>query len=248
MRSAQCAPGIPTGGGGERTADGRLWFPTSRGLAVLNPDARNRDVLPPLVNLVDVVADNRHEVDFSRQVKIPPGNGRVQIRYTGIYLSAPERVRYSYMLEGLDPEWTQSVTRRVINYNSLPQGHYRFVVRAQLPGGPSSERSFAFQLLPHFYQTFWFRCLSVALLLAAGWAVYQLRLQTHPQPFRAGAGGARAPGARDSRYPGARLRGHLLAVGRGGDVHARVSLTRRAPSWIWRGRWRGTASPKPAAP
>ena len=177
LRSAQCAPGIPTGGGGERAADGRLWFPTSRGLAVLDPNARNRDVLPPLVNLVDVVADNRHEVDFSQPVKLPPGNGRVQIRYTGIYLSAPERVRYSYMLEGLDAEWTQSVTRRVINYNSLPHGHYRFVVRAQLPGGPASERSFAFELLPHFYQTLWFRCLCVALLLAAGWAVYQLRLQ-----------------------------------------------------------------------
>jgi signal transduction histidine kinase len=67
--------------------------------------------------------------------------------------------------------------RRVINYNSLPQGHYRFVVRAQVPGGPASERSFAFQMMPHFYETLWFRCLGVALLLAAGWAVYQLRLQ-----------------------------------------------------------------------
>ena len=69
------------------------------------------------------------------------------------------------------------MTRRVINYNSLPQGFYRFVVRAQLPGGPASQRSFTFQMLPHFYETLWFRCLCVALLLAAGWAVYQLRLQ-----------------------------------------------------------------------
>jgi signal transduction histidine kinase len=177
LRSAQCAPGIPTGGGGERAADGKLWFPTSRGLAVLDPNARNRDELAPLVNFVEVVADNHRQVDFSQPVRIPPGNGRVQIRFTAIHLSAPERVRYSYMLEGLDAEWTQAVTRRVINYNSLPQRHYRFVVRAQVPGGPSSERSFAFEMLPHFYQTLWFRCLCVALLLAAGWAVYQLRLQ-----------------------------------------------------------------------
>ena len=47
------------------------------------------------------------------------------------------------MLEGLDAEWTQPVTRRVINYNSLPQGHYRFVVRALVPGGKASERSSA---------------------------------------------------------------------------------------------------------
>jgi signal transduction histidine kinase/ligand-binding sensor domain-containing protein len=177
LRSAQCAPGIPTGGGGDRAADGKLWFPTSRGLALLDPNVRNRDVQPPLVNFVEVVADNSHEVDFSQPVKLPPGNGRVQIRFTGIHLSAPERVRYSYILEGLDPEWTPPVTRRVINYNSLPQGHYRFVVRAQVPGGPASERSFAFEMMPHFYQTLWFRCLLVALLLAAGWGAYQLRLQ-----------------------------------------------------------------------
>ena len=40
LRSAQCAPAYPTAGGGIRTTDGRLWFTTSRGLAVLNPDAR----------------------------------------------------------------------------------------------------------------------------------------------------------------------------------------------------------------
>jgi signal transduction histidine kinase/ligand-binding sensor domain-containing protein len=177
LRSAQCAPGIPTGGGGHRTSDGRLWFPTSRGLAVLNPNARNPEGLPPLINLVEVVADGHREVDLSQQVIIPPGAGRVQIRYTGIHLSSPERVRYSYMLEKVDAEWTQPVTRRVINYNSLPHGHYRFVVRAQLPGGPASERSFAFELQPHFYQTFWFKCLCAAALLAAGWMIYQLRLR-----------------------------------------------------------------------
>ena len=42
LRSAQCAPAYPTAGGGIRTTDGRLWFTTSRGLAVLNPDARKQ--------------------------------------------------------------------------------------------------------------------------------------------------------------------------------------------------------------
>jgi signal transduction histidine kinase/ligand-binding sensor domain-containing protein len=177
LRSAQCAPGIPTGGGGDLAADGKLWFPTSRGLAVLDPKARNREVLPPLLSFIDVVADNHHLADFGRPAKVPPGNGRVQIRYAGIHLSAPERVRYSYILENLDAEWSQPAVRRLINYNSLPQGKYRFVVRAQVPGGPASERSFAFQMMPHFYQTLWFRCLIVAMLLAGAWAVYQLRLQ-----------------------------------------------------------------------
>ena len=42
LRSAQCSPSYPMGGGGYRTNDGRLWFTTSRGLAVYNPGRTNR--------------------------------------------------------------------------------------------------------------------------------------------------------------------------------------------------------------
>ena len=86
----------------------------------------------------------------NKPADLPPGDGRVQFRYTGINLSAPERVRYSYRLEGLDRDWVTSVARRVTNYNSLPHGQYRFVVRAGIPGGPSSETAFAFVLRAAF--------------------------------------------------------------------------------------------------
>ena len=81
-------------------------------------------------------------IPIANGAEIAPGNGRMQFRYTGIYLSAPERVRYSYRLEGLDGEWINSVSRRVTNYNSLPHGHYRFTVRASVPGGPPGEASY----------------------------------------------------------------------------------------------------------
>ncbi len=67
--------------------------------------------------------------------------------------------------------------RRVINYNSLAHGKYRFHVRAEIPGGLASEQSYAFEMLPRFYETAWFRLLATVLLLAMGWGVYQLRLR-----------------------------------------------------------------------
>ena len=104
LRSAQCAPAYPTAGGGIRTSDGRLWFTTGRGLAVLNPDARKTAPLSPVAHLVQMTA-NGDPVDLSRAARLAPGNERLQIRYTGIHLSAPERVQYSYRLDGLDPDW-----------------------------------------------------------------------------------------------------------------------------------------------
>ena len=182
LRSAQCSPGYPTSSGGARSSDGRLWFPTSRGLAVLDPRDRPPAVDAPKVHLLEVAVDGT-PIPMTPGVKLAPGNGRVQFRYTGIYLSAPERVRYSYQLEGLDREWVNSVARRVTNYNSLPHGQYRFVVRAAVPDGPSSEASFAFELLPHFYETAWFRYFCAALAAAAIWGLYNLRLRQIRQRF-----------------------------------------------------------------
>src|SRR5208337_3915721 len=102
---------------------------------------------------------------------------RVQIRYTGIHLSAPELVRYAYKLDGLEPRWIPAGNRRVIDYNSLRHGHYRFTVKAELPGGPAGEESYAFEVLPHFYETWAFRLLCAAVAAAAAWAVWQLRLR-----------------------------------------------------------------------
>ena len=66
--------------------------------------------------------------------------GVFEFRYTGVDLSAPERVRYFYRLEDLDREWVSAGARRVTNYNSLRHGYYRFVVRAGIPGSASGPK------------------------------------------------------------------------------------------------------------
>jgi len=187
LRSAQCAPGYPTSRGGTRSSDGRLWFPTSRGLAVLDPaaldsSARQAAASAPVVHLIEVGVDGR-DMPVIEGAKLAPSSGRLQFRYTGIFLTAPERVRYSYRLEGLDGEWISSAARRVTNYNSLPHGRYRFTVRASVPNGPSGETSLSFELLPHFYETAWFRYFCAALAAAGIWGLYNLRLRQIRQRF-----------------------------------------------------------------
>jgi signal transduction histidine kinase len=127
---------------------------------------------------LDVLVDD-HAVPLTGPADLPPGDGRLQFRYTGVDLSAPERVRYSYRLEGLDRGWVSAVSRRVTNYNSLRHGYYRFIVRAGIPGSRSqwSETSFAFHLRPHFYETVWFRYLYILLAAAGIWGLFRLRVR-----------------------------------------------------------------------
>ena len=175
LRSDQCSPGYPTAGGALRTADGRLWFATSRGIAVFDPRVTRQPALPPTLALADVVSGGVHFA-FNQPVQLPPESDRLQIRYTGIHLSAPERVQYFHRLDGLDRDWVRAGSRRLINYNSLGHGRYRFHVRAEIPGGPSSEQSFSFEVLPKYYETIWFRALGVALLAAIGFGAFRLRM------------------------------------------------------------------------
>jgi signal transduction histidine kinase/ligand-binding sensor domain-containing protein len=176
LRSAQCAPGFPIGGAGRLTSDSRLWVPTSRGLAVLNLNRPALSQPAPIVHLIEATSKGV-PVDLSTAESLAPDSNTIQMRYAAIHLSGPERVRYSYKLEGLDPTWVAAGTRRTINYNSLPHGPYRFLVRAELPGGSGTETSYSFGVQPHFYETFWFRLIVALLLAASVWWAYQLRLR-----------------------------------------------------------------------
>jgi len=147
------------------------------------------------------------------------GRGPLEVRYTALHLSAPERVEYSYKLEGLERDWVRAGSRRLINYNSLPHGTYRFVVRAQVLDEPPAESSYAFVLLPHYYETTWFRLLALALLGGLVWLGFSCGCGRSGRVSR-WSWRARAAGAGNPRHAGARVRRDFVAARRGRHVHA----------------------------
>ena len=173
LRSAHGPAAIS--GGGDRHSDGSLWFVTSGGLAEYEP-ARSSHASPMAPVHLEEIATEGRSLDASRSLRIPPGSGRLQLRFAAIHLSAPEAVVYSYKLDGLDSGWISAGPRREVNYDNLRHGHYRFQVRAQLPGVPDSESSFEFDVLPHVYETAWFRALAAVMVMALGWVAYRIRL------------------------------------------------------------------------
>jgi len=103
----------------------------------------------------------------------------VQISYTGLSLTVPERVRFRYKLEGLDRDWTETATRRYVAYVNLPPRKYVFRVLACNNEGVWNTvgAGLTFQIAPELYQRKWFAplCLVVAALLV--WGAYRLRVR-----------------------------------------------------------------------
>ncbi len=98
-----------------------------------------------------------------------PGRGEFEFHYAALSLSAAEKNRFKYKLEGIDTDWINADTRRLAHYNNLYPGHYQFRVLGCNDHGVWNERGavVAFVLQPHVWQTWWFMTLGVVAILAA---------------------------------------------------------------------------------
>ena len=167
LASQKCSGGFQPGVC--KTADGRLWFPTSRGLAVIDPQNFTTNTVPPPVVIEELEVEGKpvklpapatgDHSPAAAALAIPAGKQRFAIHYTGLSFAAPEKVRFKYKLEGLEDEWVDAGTRRSVEYGYLRPGTYHFRVLACNNDDVWSgeQASLTFQVLPRFWQTWWFQ-------------------------------------------------------------------------------------------
>jgi ligand-binding sensor domain-containing protein/signal transduction histidine kinase len=174
-------PTLEATGGGCKTTDGKLWFPTSRGLVAIDPQGAKANWLSPPVLIEGLLVDNQPLADLASlsRLKIPPGRHRFEFQYTGLSYSAPEKVRFKHRLDKLDADWIDAGTKRTADYPYIPPGDYTFRVTACNNDGVWNETgaSLAFTVLPFFWQTAWFRVLGLSgtVLLTSGGVWYGTR-------------------------------------------------------------------------
>jgi len=157
-----------------RSRDGELWFATPKGLVEVDPAHFPVNMIPPPVALERFTVDDAPVTAASR-MRIAAGHVHFQFDYAGLSFTAPQKVRYRYMLEGFDRGWTEAGARRSAYYTNIPPGHYTFRVQAANNDGLWNMEGAAleFELRPHFYQTAWFYMLLAVGL--AGLVVLMLR-------------------------------------------------------------------------
>ena len=160
-----------------RASDGKLWFRTSEGVAIIDPQDLTRNLVVPPVHIERLIADGA-VVDSRQQVRLQPLTRDVEIDYTALSLAEPRKVRFRYKLEGFDSDWREVGTRRQAFYTNLRPGNYRFRVLACNNDGVWTESgaTLDFFLLPAFYQTQWFLLLCALVLIILAWGAYQLRV------------------------------------------------------------------------
>lgn len=75
---------------------------------------------------------------------------------SGVFLTAPEELRYRYFLEGFDDHWSPLTKSNFANYSNIPPGSYTFKVQATANGYDyTMPVTFSFEIEAPFYKTIW---------------------------------------------------------------------------------------------
>ena len=176
------ADGLPTGEcttgsqpGACRTRNGKLWFPTIKGLVSVDPAQLRLNQVPPPVMIEAVFIDGQAQTtnvlgaSVPRLVTIPAGRERIDIQFTALNLAAPDRARFRYRLDGHETKWVEAGNTRAAGYSKLPPGEYRFQVTAGNEDGVWNETgaTLAVTVQPPFWRKWWFLTGAAACLLGA---------------------------------------------------------------------------------
>lgn len=164
--------------------EGNIWFGTMNGLTKYSPQFERKKILPPSIQLtgiqlffkdVDWTTKSDSVLKWSKlptNLSLPSDENHLTFHFSGISFSNPEKIRYKYILEGGDKDWSPLSSLTTITFSGLSKGHYKFKVIAIDANGVSSTPAiFSFEIQPPWYETKLFYSLT---LLVIGFSVYFL--------------------------------------------------------------------------
>jgi PAS domain S-box-containing protein len=173
MKAAECNGGSPGAWAG---SDGRLFFATIKGVAIIDPENIPLNTLPPPVWNEEVLVDGV-ETSSGIGLTLSPGKHNLEIRYTALSFIEPKKVQFHYRLKGFSEQWVDAGNRRTAFFTNLPPGNYTFEVMGSNNDGTWSRvgNPLALHVQAAFFQTVWFRIACLVVLLLAVRAAFKIR-------------------------------------------------------------------------
>ncbi|WP_198174846.1 ligand-binding sensor domain-containing protein [Spirosoma arboris] len=165
---------------------GDIWAGTSTGAMRFSIRDIPTNATSPPVHIVSAqLLQNAHELPTSVQTipvngVLPYYQNALNFQFTGISLSDPAGIRYTYKLAGLpEATWSAFSKQNNINFTNLPPNTYTLHVKAINADGVESrqEATFTFTINPPFWKTWWFRVLVALVIASALLAAVQFRIR-----------------------------------------------------------------------
>ena len=117
-------------------------------------------------------------VEYTDSIVLNRADKTLSFEFSALHFEAPNKNKYSYMLEGFDNEWnTTDANRRFVTYTNLPPGEYTLKLKASNCNNvwTKNHSSLNIEMLPDWWQTWWFRLLVISIALGCLIIIFSLR-------------------------------------------------------------------------
>jgi ligand-binding sensor domain-containing protein len=137
--------------------DSSIWFGTVNGLIKYTPKefVVNDNLSKTNITNIKLGYD---DTLLANGAVLPYSLNNISFYFDGISLTNPEKVIYSYKLEGYNKDWSPYTDVNNTKYDNLPPGKYTFKVKSCNNEGiwNIEPAVFSFIIKPPFYKTWWF--------------------------------------------------------------------------------------------
>ncbi len=139
-----------------------LWFASSSGVIKYYPDRDKKNMIPPIVNFTNIDISGKKYSDSRPIVLDYPYKNKYTFRFdfTGISFKDPAGVTYQYKMlkDNKDGDWVDLGHTNFREYELLPDGEYKFLVRAFNADGVPSVKPITLKIKINapFWKTLWF--------------------------------------------------------------------------------------------
>lgn len=162
---------------GFRSSDGRIYLGTPYGFNAFYPKQLVRNEYKPPIEVTDfqlfnkvanmddfVVNDKQHRPVLT----LAYNNNSFSFEFTALSFFAPEKNRYSFILEGFDKEWNEAGNNRRATYTNIPPGDYLFRVKASNNDGIWSDKDYTLRIVikPPIWWNVWSITLYVLFIIS----------------------------------------------------------------------------------
>ena len=156
---------------------------TNEGILKWMPANQHKDNLAPRVYFTKITIPGLKSFAIkpyttnSGEVKMSYDEHFISFEFAGVCLKNPENVRYHYILNGQDNDWSPITEHNDVAYNLKP-GDYTFKVAAENADGVWSQQPaiFHFIIEPPFWQTWWFIILMISISICIFYSLYRYRV------------------------------------------------------------------------
>lgn len=167
-----------------QTKNNKIIFGGINGFNVFDPLKIPKGVVPKMPQLIEIKVMNesfetKEDHSFLEKIELPHFQNFLSLEFSCLSEIYKNSINYQYQLVGVDPQWIDNGTRTFANYTNLDAGIYNFKVRATVGDERFSmvNDQLEIEIKPAYWETWWFRLLSVATLFLGGFLLYRNRIK-----------------------------------------------------------------------